>query len=139
MATRRIFSDMINAPAASVPRLKSRQPSRRLTSRIASTANLWVYWHSKQHGDLSRVRDLSIEGLSIETPQAIPVGEIIKLNFLVQEGQIRAQAIVRYLKLGFGLGLKFTEISGEDRPRLAALLTRIRVSSQLRNQREQMD
>jgi hypothetical protein len=133
MATGRIFSDMIYAAAASISRLKSEQPSRRLTSRIASTSDPWVYWHSKQYGDLSRVHDLSIEGLSIETPQAIPVGEMIKLNFLVQEGQIRAQAIVRYLKLGFGLGLKFTEISGEDRPRLAALLTRIRVSSQLQN------
>ena len=138
MATGRVFSDMTNAPA-SIARLKSQQPCRRLTSRMASPSDVWVCWHSKKYGDLSRVGDLSVGGLLIETPQAIPAGETIKLNFLVQEGQIRAQAVVQHAKLGCGLGLKFTAISAEDRPHLAALLTRIKVSSQLRHEPKQTD
>jgi hypothetical protein len=100
---------------------------------------LGVYWHSKRHGDLSRVHDPSIGGLLIETPEAIPVGEKIELNFLAQEGHIRAQAVVRHLEPGFGLGLKFTSIRAEDRPRLAALLTRIRAASQRQDQSKQAD
>jgi c-di-GMP-binding flagellar brake protein YcgR len=139
MATGQTSSDMVNAPADSTPRLKNHQPSRRLTWRITSPSNLWVYWNSKKHGDLSRVYDLSIGGLLVETPQAIPIGETIELDFLVQEGQIRAQAVVRYVKHGFGLGLKFAAIRPEDRPHLAALLTRIRAASQRRNQSKQSD
>jgi hypothetical protein len=134
-----ISCDMLSAPADRRSRLKTQQPSRRLTSRIASLSDLWVYWHSKRHGDLSRAHDLSIGGLLIETPEAIPVGETIELNFLVQEGQIRAQAVVRHVKLGFGLGLKFTAIRAEDRPHLGDLLRRIRVSSERRDQSKQSD
>src|SRR6266403_2594649 len=108
MTTGQGSSDMVNAPADSTPRLKNHQPSRRITLRNTSPSNLWVYWNSKKHGDLSRVYDLSIGGLLVETRQAIPIGETIELDFLVQEGQIRAQAVVRYVKNGFGVGLKFT-------------------------------
>ena len=139
MATGRVSIGMINAPADSIPHLKSQQPSRRLTQRIPSAPDLWVYWHSERYGDLSRVRDLSVGGLLIETPQAVPVGETITLDFLVQEGQIRAQAVARYLKLGFGLGLRLTAITAEDRPRYAALLARMRVSAQFPDQPKQAD
>ena len=93
----------------------------------------------QKHGDLSRVYDLSMGGLLVETPQAIPMGETIELYFLVQEGQITAQAVVRHVKHGFGLGLNFTAIRPEHRPHLAALLTRIRAASQRRDQSKQSD
>ena len=50
----------------------------------------------------------------------------IWLDFLVQEGQIRAKVIVRHVKPGSGLGLKFTALTEEDGPRLTALMTRLR-------------
>jgi len=49
-----------------------------------------------------------------------------KLDFLVQEGQIRAEAIVRHIEPGDGLGLKFTAVTEQDSPHLAELLTRLR-------------
>jgi hypothetical protein len=139
MSAGQISNEMLIAAADGGPRLKGQQPSRRLASRTAPPLDLWVYWHSKRHGDLSRVHDLSIGGLLIETPEAIPVGETIELNFLAQEGHIRAKAVVRHLEPGFGLGLKFTAIRVEDRPRLTALLTRIRAASQRRDQPKQSD
>jgi len=54
------------------------------------------------------------------------VDATIRLDFLVQEGQIRAKAVVRHVKLGSGLGLKFTALAEEDGPRLEALMTRLR-------------
>jgi len=69
---------------------------------------------------------MSMGGLFIETPQTRAQGVFTRLHFLVQEGQIRADAVVRHAKSGDGLGLKFTAVSEQDRPKLAALLNRLR-------------
>ena len=101
-------------------------PSRRLTSRVPAHAGVRVYWRCCGQDDVSRVRDMSMGGLFIETPQPRAEGILTRLHFLVQEGQIRADAVVRHAKSGVGLGLKFTALSEQDRPNLAALLTRLR-------------
>jgi len=69
---------------------------------------------------------MSMGGLFIEAPQTRAQGVFTRLHFLVQEGQIRANAVVRHAKSGDGLGLKFTAVSEQDRPKLAALLNRLR-------------
>ena len=101
-------------------------PSRRLTSRVPAPGDVWVYWQCHGREDVSRVRDMSTGGLFIETPEPKAEGVLTRLNFLVQEGQIRADAVVRHAKSGVGLGLKFTALSEQDRPKLATLLTRLR-------------
>jgi hypothetical protein len=68
-------------------------------------------------------------GLFVKTEEARDVDMTIRLDFLVQEGQIRAEAVVRHVKPGSGLGLKFTALTEEDSPRLTALMTRFRSSS----------
>jgi hypothetical protein len=87
---------------------------------------VWVYWQCHGREDVSLVRDMSMGGLFIETPQPKAAGVLTRLHFLVQEGQIRADAVVRHAKSGVGLGLRFTALSELDRPKLAALLTRLR-------------
>jgi hypothetical protein len=54
------------------------------------------------------------------------VGAKTSVHFLVEEGQIRAEAVVRHVKPGRGLGLEFTAVHEEDRPRLADLMKRLR-------------
>jgi hypothetical protein len=76
--------------------------------------------------DVSGVRDLSVGGLFLATEKPSEEGLKVKIEFLVQEGQIRAEAIVRRREVSNGLGLRFTAISDEDRHRLAALLARLR-------------
>jgi hypothetical protein len=63
--------------------------------------------------------------LFVETAEVLGVGTAIRLDFLVQEGQIRAKAVVRHVKPGSGLGLKFTALTEKDGPRLAALMSRL--------------
>ena len=99
--------------------------SRRLTSRVARPHGVWVYWRCNGHDDLSSVSDLSLRGLFIETSDPRPLGAKAKIDFLVQEGQIRAEAIVCHVKPGTGLGLKLTALAEPDRPRLAALMTKL--------------
>lgn len=101
-------------------------PSRRFTSRVQAPADVWVYWKCQGRDDVSQVRNMSMGGLFIETAQHRPSGTVTRLDFLVAEGQIRADAIVRYARAGVGLGLKFTALSEQDRPKLAALITRLR-------------
>jgi hypothetical protein len=71
-------------------------------------------------------------GLFIETSKTRPVGIGTNVDFLVQEGQIRAEAVVRHARNSRGLGLKFTAVSDRDRPNLAALMTRLRGLSRSR-------
>jgi len=108
------------------PSRPATSPSRRLTSRVPAPKDVWVYWQCQGREDVSSVRDMSMGGLFIETPQPKAQGVLTRLHFLVQEGQIRADAVVRHAKSGVGLGLKFVALTEQDRPKLAALLTRLR-------------
>lgn len=101
-------------------------PSRRFNSRIAMTQEVWVCWHSNGRDDISRVRDLSLGGIFIETPSHRAIGSQTKIDFLVGEGQIRSDAIVRHVEPGRGLGLKFTALTEQDRQKFAALMRRLR-------------
>jgi hypothetical protein len=78
---------------------------------------------------MSQVWNLSPGGLFIEARGSGSVGEKIKLEFLVQEGQIRAEAVVRHVQPGRGVGLKFTAVRNEDRLNLTSLLNRLRRAS----------
>jgi PilZ domain len=72
------------------------------------------------------VRDLSLGGLFLETPVVRAIGSPTKIDFLVGEGQIRTDAVVRHVVPGRGLGLKFTAVTEQDRMKFAALLRRLR-------------
>jgi hypothetical protein len=102
-------------------------PSRRLTSRVEALEDVWVYWQCSGREDVCRIRDLSTGGLFIEMRNArAAVGTIAKIEFLVREGQVRAEATVRRVEPKEGVGVKFTAIRQEDRPRLKELVTRLR-------------
>jgi hypothetical protein len=106
--------------------------SRRHTSRVGASDGVWVYWRCNGRDEVSPVRDLSAGGLFIAAPGPRPVGTKARLDFLVQEGQIRTEAIVRHIEPGNGLGFKFTAVTEQDSPHLAALLTRLRSLSRSR-------
>jgi len=88
-----------------------------------------VYWRSAGHEHLALVQNLSMGGLLIETDTPTVTGMSAQLHFLVQEGQIRADAVVRHAEPGRGVGLRFTALRNEDRQRLAELMKRLRRSS----------
>jgi len=92
-----------------------------------------VYWSSVGRNDVLRVGNLSLGGMFVETRKPQPVGVMAQIHFLVEEGQIRIKAIVRHVKDSAGMGLQFIAVAHEDRPRLAALLTRLRSLSQSRH------
>jgi hypothetical protein len=103
--------------------------SRRFSSRIDTPRDVYVYWTSAGYDDTSRVGDLSSDGLFVQTRKSRALGATTSVHFLVEEGPIRAEAIVRHVKPGRGLGLEFTAVREEDRRRLADLMKRLRGSN----------
>src|SRR5258707_9089287 len=103
--------------------------SKRFGSRVATPGDVYVYWSSVGYDDTSRVRDLSSGGLFVQTRKTKSVGAKTNVHFLVEEGQIRAEAVVRHVKPGRGLGLQFPAAHERDRPRLAGLMKRLRAFS----------
>lgn len=106
-------------------------PWRRLTARIEVSEGVWVYWRCDGREDVLRVRNVSLGGLFVETPETRPVGIMASLDFLVQEGPIRADALVRHATATSGLGLKFLAVKEADQPRLASLVMRLRTLARL--------
>lgn len=101
-------------------------PSRRFNARITPPRDVWVYWSCNGRDDVSRTSDLSFGGVFLETKLLRSVGTPAKIDFLVDEGQIRAEAVIRHVRPGLGFGLKFVAVTEQDRPRLAALFRRLR-------------
>ncbi len=64
-------------------------------------------------------------GLFIETLKVCPVAATVKLHFLVQDGEITADATVQYVEARNGLGLKFKTVRREDQERFAAMIKRL--------------
>jgi PilZ domain-containing protein len=112
--------------------LQATTPSRRLTSRIKEPEDVWVLWQCDGREAVSRVRNISVGGLFIETARPRSIGAVSQLTFLVPEGQIRAEATVRHAKPESGVGLHFVAVTEDDGPKLAALLSRLRSLSRAR-------
>jgi hypothetical protein len=104
-------------------------PWRRLYKRVETRQEVWVYWGCKKLEDTARVRDLSLRGLFVATQEALAVGATLRLDFLVQEGAIRAAGVVRHAEPGRGMGLRLTSVRGEDLQRFAELVHRLSYSS----------
>lgn len=107
--------------------------SRRLTSRSETPDGVWVYWSSEGREDTARVKNVSLGGMFLETSASRKVGSAIDLDFLVQEGQIRARGVVRRTESSRGWALKFTAVRDEDNPRLTALVNRLRQTREATN------
>jgi hypothetical protein len=99
--------------------------SRRHHRRVETPEGVWAFWRCGRTEDTSRVRDLSVGGLFIETRKVCPVGATVELHFLVQDGEIRANATVRYVKAEGGLGLQFETVRNEDQTRFATMVKRL--------------
>ena len=100
-------------------------PLRRLNSRVETPEGVWILWSCDGCNEISQVRDLSLGGLFVETASPRAVGALTALDFLVQEGPIRADAVVRHLNPGHGVGLQFITMRDRDRSHMATLLNRL--------------
>ena len=101
-------------------------PSRRRMMRLPATRDVWVYWECGGRADVSHVRDLSTGGIFIETKWRRTKGDVVRVHFLVQEGQISLDSVVAQAQPSEGLGLKFQTVATKDISKLTSLLDRLR-------------
>jgi len=66
-----------------------------------------------------------VGGLFIETRKVCAVDATVELHFLVEDGEIKANATVRYVKGGSGMGLQFKTVRGQDQACFAAMIKRL--------------
>jgi hypothetical protein len=97
-----------------------------LTTRVETLGEVWAYWQCGRREDISRIRNVSPGGMFLEIDEPLPKGQTANFHFLVQEGAIRADAVVRRFTPGQGLGMKFVALEKECGNQFAELLTRLR-------------
>jgi hypothetical protein len=100
-------------------------PQKRRYPRISLPKGMWVAWHGGDLQLLSRVRTLSMGGLFISAPNPPPVGTKLRLTFEVPGGNVQAEAIVRNVVPGEGMGVEFMRLTLKDRVLLEKLLKRL--------------
>lgn len=108
-------------------------PCRRRTTRVETGGEVWAYWQCGLRVDVSRVRNVSTGGMFLEIEQPLAKGQTANLHFLVQEGAIQVDAVVRRSTPGEGLGMKLVAIEKESGQHFAELLTRLRSIERSRN------
>ena len=93
--------------------------------RISLPKGMYVAWHGGDLQLFSRVRTLSMGGLFISVPDQPPVGSKLRLSFEVPGGNVQAEAIVRNIVPGEGMGVEFRRLGLKDRLLLESLLKRL--------------
>jgi hypothetical protein len=86
---------------------------------------MFVAWHGGDLQLFSRVKTIGMGGLFIAVPNPPPVGTKLRLAFEVPGGTVRAEAIVRNIAPGEGMGVGFTRMDLAGRLLLQQLLKRL--------------
>jgi len=98
---------------------------KRRFQRIPTPSGVWVGWQHNHKQDVSRIRDLNVGGLFINTPSPPPEGTIIQIVLSIPEGEIKSEAIVRNVTPSQGMGVAFKGMTQPDAVRLEELVTRL--------------
>jgi PilZ domain len=86
--------------------------------RVKSPRGLFVAWETGSKRSVSRLETLSLGGVFIRTPEPPPIGSTLNILLDMQNGDVRARAIVRRVTPSKGMGIEFISMTPEDRARL---------------------
>lgn len=82
-------------------------------------------WYGGGDSQVSRVITLGSGGLFLSADQVRPIGTSLTLLFEVPGGFVQAEAVVRNVSPGAGMGLEFTNVGPQARVLLDDLLNRL--------------
>jgi len=86
---------------------------------------MFVAWYGGGEQRISRVRTLGMGGLFVAEREVPPVNTRLRLTFEVPGGNVHAEAVVRSVEPGEGMGVEFTRIGSGERLLLERLLRRL--------------
>jgi len=93
--------------------------------RISLPQGMSVTWYGGGQQQVSRVKSLSMGGLSLGGSITLRVGAELTILFEVPGGMVMAEAVVRNTVPGVEMGVEFTKMNPESRALLERLLTRL--------------
>ncbi len=93
--------------------------------RISLPQGMSVTWYGSGRQQVSRVKTLSIGGLFLCGSNTLRVGTDLTLVFEVPGGMVMADAVVRNVVPGEGMGVEFTKMNPQCRVLLEGLLARL--------------
>ena len=93
--------------------------------RISLPKGMSATWNGGGQQQVSRVKTLSMGGLFLCGSITLRVGTDLTLVFEVPGGVVLAEAVVRNIVPGKGMGVEFTKMNPQTRVLLERLLTRL--------------
>ena len=93
--------------------------------RISLPQGMSVTWYGSGQQQVSRVKTLSMGGLFLCGSNTLRVETDLTLVFEVPGGMVLADAVVRNVVPGEGMGVEFTKMNPQNRALLERLLTRL--------------
>jgi hypothetical protein len=112
-------------PADAGPSDQKDSSRKRRFERIALPKGMWVAWYGGGEQQTSRVGTLGMAGVFICEPNPPLVGTSVRLAFEVPGGNVIAEAVVRSVEPGKGMGVEFTKVAPTDSVLLQRLLKRL--------------
>jgi hypothetical protein len=97
----------------------------RRNHRISLPQGMSVTWYGSGRQEVSRVKTLSLGGLFLCGSITLRVGTDLTLVFEVPGGMVLADAVVRNVVPGEGMGVEFTKMNPQSRVLLEGLLARL--------------
>ena len=91
---------------------------QRVSSRVKCTNSVEVYPAGETAPIRTRTSDLSLGGCFLEMPNPLPKGTQIRIALWVKEFKLWADGEVITSTPGFGIGVKFTKMTEQDRKEL---------------------
>jgi hypothetical protein len=104
---------------------KEKPRETRRHERISLPKGMSVTWYGGGQQQVSRVKTLSMGGVFLCGSITMRVGTDLTLVFEVPGGMILAEAVVRNVVPGEGMGVEFTKMNAQSRVLLEELLTRL--------------
>jgi PilZ domain len=93
--------------------------------RIALPKGMTVTWYGGGQQQVSRVKSLGMGGAFLCGSITLRGGTDLTLIFEVPGGMVMAEAVVRNVVPGEGMGVEFTKMNAQSRELLEGLLTRL--------------
>jgi hypothetical protein len=103
---------------------------RRASSRAKCASSVEIYPTGEAAPIRTRTADLSLGGCFLEMPNPLPAGTQIRIALWVKDFKLWVNAEVITSTPGFGIGVKFTEMTEQDRNQLKQFIggmVRIRI------------
>jgi hypothetical protein len=88
---------------------------RRTSPRVKCTSSAEIYPSGQTSPMRTRTADLSLGGCFLEMPNPLPKGTQIRIALWVKESKVWANGEVVTSTPGFGIGVRFTEMTPEDK------------------------